>query len=230
MHFLMGTGIYGQVKQVGPTPIVTKFVMLQLLPVYPLQSIYATSPVETTLEGIPILASTTSANVDGYPLARVDLGSVIIAYCRALCAALLLPGAIGLVMRFAIKHPETLDLFTQMMMQALTITLFVAVTAGALTYLVPLTNRRDAKIRLLCGDVLDACIDPAKVDPNHLERIEYEAGRGTAYQDSENAPETRLSLIRQLIDCRLEIAQGNEITIMEQCTDDLLIRIAQFGS
>ncbi len=230
MHFMMGTGIYGEVKKVGPRRIVTKFVMFQLLPIFPLQSIYATGPVETTLEGIPFFASTTSADVDGFPLARVDRASLVIAYCRAICAVLLLPGAIGIVLRLAIGHQGALDLFAQTMMNVLTITFVVAVTAGALTYLVPLTNRRDTKIRLLCGDILDACIDPAKVDREFLDRIEHEASRGTAYQEPNTAPESRLSLLRQLIDCRLEIALGNEVNTMEQCTDDLLIRLERFDS
>ncbi len=227
MHFMMGTGIYGEVKKVGPTPIITKFVMIQLLPIYPLQSIYATGPVETTLEGIPFIASTTSADVDGFPLARVDRASLVIAYCRALCAILLIVATFGALLITMLKPAGGLDHAAQRTMYGLAIAFVAAVTAGASSYLIPLTNRRDAAIRHHCGDILDACIDPAMVDPDHWHRIEHLANRGTAFQEPATDPESRLSLVRKLIAYRLEIAQGNEDASMEAPSDVLLTQLAQ---
>jgi hypothetical protein len=105
IHVVSGTDTYGRVKTVSGTPIVTKFAMLQLLPIYPIQSFYSTGSGPTETTGIPFLASTKSVPIHGFPLASLDLISVLLAYVRAACGLFLIVDFIAGMMFLVMGQP-----------------------------------------------------------------------------------------------------------------------------
>ena len=121
VHISAGTDTYGRVKAVAGTPIVTKFAMLQLLPLYPLQSFYftGTGPIETT--GVPFLASTTSVAIKGIPLATLDVTSVVMAYARGVFGGLAIVGFMVIVPGIMSLTGENLDDFAMTVTRGLLI-------------------------------------------------------------------------------------------------------------
>jgi hypothetical protein len=164
IHVSAGTDTYGRVKTVAGTPIVTKFAMLQFLPLYPLQSYYfiGTGPTETT--GVPFLASMKTVAVSGIPLATVDTTSVAIAYARGVFGALAIVGFMVIIPGIMYLSGERLDNFAMMATRALLISLIVGAVGGLLTYALLLTPRREREIRQHCGELLGVAVDPARVD------------------------------------------------------------------
>ena len=75
IHVSVGTEIYGRVKQVGSTPVVTKFWALSLMPIVPLQSYYFIRFGQRKSQGCPFLAESYSTAIVGIPLGA--LGSAI---------------------------------------------------------------------------------------------------------------------------------------------------------
>jgi hypothetical protein len=213
-----GTDTYGRVKKVSGTPVVTKFTMLQFLPLFPLQSFYFTGqgPVERT--GIPLLASSQSVHLYGVPLASVDRTSVVIAYARALFAALVTLGMIGAMMGImALNNPRPPDEFARIMLTVLLGSLVIGVLGGILTYVIPLTPRRERAIRQHCAVLLGVSADPARV-PAKLSAalIQYAA------EKSEDDTNPATTLVFELIQTRANIAQGTDKDVMEAKTDELL--------
>ncbi len=139
MTVSVGTDTYGRVKCVSGTPIVTKFAMLQFLPIYPLQSFYfiKARPVETT--GIPFFASRSASAIQGIPLVSVDAVSVLIAYVRSMFAAMALIGCLAFVPLYMNLTGEQLDDHAMIATRVLLIVLVVGVVGGSLTYVIPLT-------------------------------------------------------------------------------------------
>ena len=80
IHVSVGTEIYGRVKQVGSTPVVTKFWALSLMPIVPLQSYYFIRFGQRKSQGCPFLAESYSTAIVGIPLVRLDRLSVVISY------------------------------------------------------------------------------------------------------------------------------------------------------
>jgi hypothetical protein len=216
----VGTDTYGRVKTVSGIPIVTKFAMLQFLPVYPLRSFYFTGTGPSETMGIPFLASTRFASIGGIPLASVDKMSVLMAYARSIFAALALVGALSLVPGIMYLTGERLDELALMATRGLLTSLIVGMVGGALSYAIPLTPRREKAIRRYCGELLGVSADPARV-PSDLSEFLVE------FVDNEpqDPGDPREQLIRQLIKARALIAQGTGADRMEAKTDELIDKL-----
>jgi hypothetical protein len=225
MSVTFGTDTYGRVKSVGGTPIVTKFFMLQFLPLYPVQSYYFTGVGRTDSSGVPFIAVSQEVAIDGLPLARFDVCSVAIAYVRGAFAALTLIGCISIfpiVMYFTGSH---FDNFAANATCLVVGCFVVGTVGGVLTYLVPTTPRRERRIRRSCGQVLGICVDPARVFPDTAVEIE----EYTVELESESKDE-RSELIQQLVKCRSRIAQGIDTSKMEHQSDAILDRLDQISN
>ena len=139
IHIDVGTDTYGRVKSVSGTPIVTSFFMCNGLPVYPLRSYYFVGAGPTESSGIPVLAGTQSTAIVGIPLASVDVASVVMAYVRGLCGALVVLGSIVIVFGIMVRNgnPPNASLMAAV---RVILTLFViGAVGGLLTYAIPLT-------------------------------------------------------------------------------------------
>ncbi len=213
-----GIDSYGRVKTVCGTPIVTRFVMVHGLPVYPIQSFYFTGQGPTETTGIPVIANLVWADVKGVPLAALDLTSVVMAYSRAFLAGLTVIGsfviAIGILY---LTNPKPLDDFQIGAVWVVLICLAVGSVGGLLTYALPVTPRRERDIRRHCGDVLGAAVDPARVPADVSALLVQFAAEQCP---SDVVPP--FPLILELINTRAKIAQGIDAEEMEAKTDDLL--------
>jgi hypothetical protein len=215
-----GTDTYGRVKKISGTPIVTKFAMLQFLPLYPLESFYlvGAGPIETT--GIPFFASLHTVSINGIPLASVDKTSVVVAYARGLFGALAIIGFLVIVPGIMYLTGEHLDDIAMYGMRGLLISLFTGIVGGMLTYAIPLTPRREYDIRRYSEKVLGFAIDAALLRPDtSASLLEY---LGERYEIEPNSP---LQWIHHLIAARANIAQKSNMHRMEAQTDELLEKL-----
>jgi hypothetical protein len=214
MHVVAGTDTYGRVKSVCGTPIVTKFAMLQILPIYPLQSFYFVGWGPTKTLGIPCLAGTESGTFHGIPLASVDAVSVVMAYVRGVCGFLAIVGVMP-GMAFLVGGPPG-DKNGELAMYVILALGATGVVAGLLTYAIPLVSHRERSIRRYCAEILVVAADPARV---RYDMSAILAEYAQSYQ-GENNP--RMEWIRQLITIRATIAQSTEHSDLEVKTDELL--------
>ena len=227
MSVAAGTDTYGRVKTVGGTPIVTKFAMLQGLPIYPLQSFYFMGTESTEMSGVPFIASSQTVVISGIPLARVDRLSVAMAYVRGILAALVVVGCMSIVPVIMYFTGEHLDEFAKKALRSLIICFIVGVSGGVLTYAVPLNPRRERRIRRYCGEVLGISADPARVFPETAVAIEEYVAQVAS---QENHDDSRFVIVQQLISCRSKIAQGIDANAMERQTDEIVDRLNQLGN
>jgi hypothetical protein len=213
-----GTDTYGRVKEVSGTPIVTQFAMLQAFPLYPLRSFYLVRSGPTEFEGIPLIASAQSTAIVGIPLASVDMTSVLVGYLRGVFGALVLFGFLFLFMpAFMYLIGDRGGRFSPSFLRWVVILFSAGVLGGALSYLVPLTNRREKDIRRYCGEILGIAADPARVLPETSAQLaEKVATLAPAREPSKAA------LIRELVQSRANISQDVERGQMERRTDELL--------
>jgi hypothetical protein len=217
MMLSAGTDTYGRVKSVSGTPIVTKFAMLQFLPVYPLKSFYYMGAGTVEIKGIPLFARISTSEIKGIPLASVDRTSVLIAYIRSIFAAMALIGCVALVPLYSILLGEHLDGFAMMATRFLLIALIAGIVGGALTYVIPLTPRREKDIRRFCAEKLGISADPARVSPEMSAM--FLAYINNQPQASKNSRE---QLIRELIRSRAQLARAKDADHSEALTDRLL--------
>lgn len=222
VHVSAGTDTYGRVKNVAGTPIVTKFAMLQFLPLYPLQSYYYTGAGPTKTTGVPFLASTQSTAIHGVPLATLDTASVLMAYARGIFATLAIVGFIVIVPGIMYLTGERLDPLAIIAMQVLMTSFIVGVVGGLLTYAIPLTPRREREIRQHCAELLNVGADPACVPPELSAAFAEYVTR--TYRKAED-PRTRF--LGELVLTRDIIAQGHDATRLEIKTDELLDQLRQ---
>ena len=215
-----GNDTYGRVKAVAGTPIVTQFWMLQAFPIFPLRSFYYAGIGQTKLEGIPLLASTQSAAIQGIPLSRVNLLSVLMAYVRAIFAVLVLIGFMAIFPIIITLTGERLDEIALIAMRWLIVAFGLGVVGGLLTYIVPLTSRREIDIRRQCGELLGIAADPAYV-PADIARMLVEYVQH--YHGSQDSP--RVQCIGKLIATRAHLAQGGDRVRLEELTDELLEKL-----
>ena len=220
----VGTDTYGRVKVVSGTPIVTKFAMFQFLPVYPLQSLYLVKLGPSEATGVPLLMRKRTAAIQGIPLASVDYVSVLIAYTRAVFAAMVLVGALALVPGIMYLTGERLDDLALSATRGLLVSIAVGIVGGILSYAIPLTPRRERDIRRHCAELLGISADPARVPPDLSKAVVEEVQR--TFPESKTH---RMRLIRELIMTRASIAQGTGDVGLEAKTDDLLeqLRLAE---
>jgi hypothetical protein len=217
MAISAGTDTYGRVKAVCGTPIVTKFAMLQFLPVFPLQSFYFLGAGATETTGIPLLASSQSAVIYGIPLASVDTTSVFMAYARGVFGALAVCGFIVIVPGIMYLTGENLDDFAILATRGLLIALIVGIVGGLLTYAIPVTPRREREIRQYCAEVLGVSADPARVQADWGVMIEEFVNQSSWPQG-----DPRIQLLRELVFTRAKIAKAIDPVRMELKTDELL--------
>ncbi len=216
---IAGTSTYGRVKSVKGTPIFTQFFMLQLLPLYPLQSYYFIGHGEKEMKGVPFLASQTTAAIHGIPLATVDRTSVAMAYVRGLFGGLAVAGCMAFIPIIIYFTGERLDAFAQVVTAGLIVAFLVGVTGGALTYAVPLTSNRERDVRSYCAEWLGIAADPALVTSEISATIERKAMQSNV---ANSVGTDRKILILQLVVTRSRIARGLECARMEALTDQLL--------
>lgn len=159
-----GVDLYGAVKKVGNTPIVTRFAMLQFLPIYPIESFYLAGVGAEKRSGVPLVFWSTTKEIAGLKLARVSRASVVVAYIRAAAALPLIMGMLGLF--FGIVAGEDAGGMSRgaiLDWSALIVAGAIAVggTTYFWTYSVP---AREKQIRTYCAAVLGMAADPAQFD------------------------------------------------------------------
>lgn len=216
-----GTDTYGRVKSVHGTPIVTKFAMLQFIPLFPLESIYLTGAGSVSNAVIPFVASFQSVETQGIRLANTDRTSVLMAYVRSAFASIAVLGFIGVIFPGVTYMSGTrLDEFAMSVLKCMSIALIFGVVGGATTYVIPLTTRRERRIRSSCYQVLGVAIDPAKLPAETAELV-----LELADELSDRLDEPRLSLIRDLICLRAKLALETSNRKYETNTDELLLKL-----
>ena len=227
MSIFAGSDTYGRVKNVGGTPVITSFAMLQFLPLYPLQSFYYLGSGKKETKGIPLLAAYESTEIHVIPLAEIDRKSVVMAYIRAVCATLAVLGFFGIIFSvIAYFGNQSPDRFALIATRILNTMFVVGVVGGLLTYLLSKASQRERTIRFTCGELLGICIDPAKV---HIEMAHRFDGIATQVLGELNSNDPRLPVIQQLISARSLIAQGYEEAPLELQTDELLEQLDQLN-
>jgi hypothetical protein len=219
----VGSDTYGRVKVVGKTSVVTSFVMVQGIPIWPSKSYYCWGPNLKQQSGIPFVLSEHQVSIQGFQLQQIDRLSVVFAYLRALLAVLFFLGFVASLIAVMSAAPKNEE---QILIRRFSYgTFFGSLLLGGASYLIPTENRTQREIRRYCGEELQVCIDPAKVVPevvNHLRGI---------LQQKINTPSgipilRRQALIHSLILVRCESAiASTEQT--DQRSDQLLSELQQ---
>ena len=223
---IAGTDTYGRVKCVEKTPVVTQFEMLQFFPLWPIQSMYYFGKGKEEFRGIPLVLFKTKREIHGLPLAKIDKASVVMAFLRAVLATVGLLASIMCVMNILMREPPggAPDWFNQ----ALYVTTGVIACLGGITYLVPLTPKRDRTIREYCGHVLGVAIDPAKITPQTASDMEAELSdiwkELSDIHAGDNAFLQYQKTICKLIQIRCKLA-GKASSKAEEVTDQILIKL-----
>ena len=222
MLITSGTDTYGRVKKISGTPIVTKFAMLQSLPVFPLVSYYFIGLGPTQVTGFPLLGGSEYTPIIGIPLKSVDKTSVLMAYARALFALLTLIGFMSLFPIIQYFNEGQLDGFALRATRLLLLSFIVGVAGGGLSYVVPLTSRRERDIRRFCAEGLGVSADPARVSSDVALKLLESVGDDLWWSE-----DPRKQLIRQLIESRVEISRASVVEDWEAKTDELLDSLRQ---
>lgn len=229
-----GTETYGAVRKVASTPIVTKFAMLQFIPLYPLESYYLKRLGKDSFRGIPLIASATSRSIVGLRLARVDRLSVAIAYVRAFAGILGLPGFTIMVIAIVAMLTGSLnpqDSFQRSILPVATGMLCVGALIGLPTYYATyVVDGRERRIREVCDEILGIAADPAMVDPDTagelMSHIKEALSKADVKEPTKLLRNPQLASREQagllLVACRLRIATGGDRDKLEQAVDDLL--------
>jgi hypothetical protein len=185
--------------------------MLEFVPLYPLQSYYRLD------KGHP-LADPSVNHIA--PLTRLDKTSVFLAYVRGLAGTLAVIGFFVIVPGIMILTGERLDGFALSATRGLLVALIAGLAIGALSYLIPLTSRREREIRLRCEELLYLARDPAQLTVEGIASIQHRL-------DQVNPdPTGRLALVRELVRARINIARGQDVEGMERRTDELLYQLS----
>jgi hypothetical protein len=232
--FAVGVDTFGRVKQVGNTPIVTRFFMLSWLPIWPLQSYYRTGEDVVRHEGVPFLFHSQTVEINGIPLRRIDRLTVVMAYLRAFAAVLTLFGSIAMVPGLMALLGERLDRVAIIMLQVCLGMLAAGIVLGLGSYAWPFqVSRREFDVRTVSGLVLGHCIDPALVEAVHAQRImEFIANAALIHRLTElgmSKPDAEQCVllvgVRAAIGREAEPMSEAELLACEVRTDDVLIRL-----
>lgn len=224
MFFTVGSDVYGRVKEVGGTPVITRFVMVQHVPVFPLRSFYYLGESKAWRQRIPFVVTFSKTQIRAIPLERIDWLSVAITYLRGVCAILMIPMVAVAVMVLATsltKAGPPLDETRMLFLKVVTVVGVAAIAIGAVSYYLPLLTAREERIRTHCGALLGMCIDPAQITADQARRLEEEVEtmKGAALD------ERYLKLTRHLVIARARIAQDRDVDQMEARTDQILERM-----
>jgi hypothetical protein len=192
-----------------------------------LESYYFSRVDKEGIDGMPFLGHTLS--ITGIPLARIDRTSVFIAYLRGICGALMIIGFIGSIFMAIplLMGPHGMAVDPVKTLYGALGLFALGVAVGALTYVLPLTTRRERRIRMYCGELLGFCADPARVRADLAAEMWQEQVQGATAVDMTEAAMSRLNYLLQLIQARCEIAHGQRVEQMEQTTDEVLERLRQ---
>lgn len=228
MSITFGSDTYGRVKGVDGTPIVTKFWMLQLLPVWPLESYYFLSAGQSESSGVPFVAGEVTAQFNGIPLARLERASVVIAYLRAVFGTLFVFGFLVIVPGFSILSGERLDDLAMTFVRILIACAVTGAVGGLLTYLVPLTSRREKEIRRHCGRLLGVSVDPAVVMSEVAGEIAKSVEELVFPFDENDTVNAEWTSLRELVLIRCEMATAADPLRQERDTENLLERLRGF--
>jgi hypothetical protein len=234
IHVAIGEDTYGAVRRVKGTSIVTKFFMLQALPIYPLESYYLVRLGRKSGTGIPLVAYQTKRKIVGLPCRRINRLSVIVAYIRGVGAAMVLFPTIffmgGAVMRLSNANFRP-DKFAQLAAMVFGIVLALGLAFSLpsyiLTFYVP---SRERAIRLVCARVLGVAADLANVRHDVQSDIvnliaEFLAQNGIAdFNDVIRRPNSfdRNVLDVALVLTRIRLGRGDAPETREAETDTLL--------
>jgi hypothetical protein len=224
IHFHVGTDTYGRVKTVSGMAIVTKFFMLQMVPLYPLKSYYVSGAASTKQPGIAVLAGFHSATVTGIPLQALDKTSVFMAYARGFFGTLLFAGFLVIVPGIMYLTGEHLDEFALAATRGLIIALITGVAGGALTYVVPTLGPREKRIRAYCAEVFGLAFDPARIEANDRAAIQLLVKAAQQTEDN-----SRTALLYRLVEVRTGISDESDNQRVEVETDQLLESLRRIG-
>ena len=227
VHVTVGTDTYGRVKKVRGTPVVTKFAMLQFLPLYPIQSYYFFGSGRAKKGGVPFFATSHEATVKGIRLSRLDKTSVLIAYLRGIFSLLVVLGFLCFLFVIELHNGKELDVVQWAIFHVMLTMFIVGTMGGVLTYVVPLVPKRERNIRWCCGELLGIGVDPALVEKQDAEWIDEEAGNSSLSNNVTNQFLSREDCLHELISVRVSIAQGLGLDAghLEARTDQLLERL-----
>ena len=228
----VGSDTYGKTQVVDGTPIVTKFAMVSLLPVWPLESFYFAGFGEQTGTMIPFVGGSTSQKIIGIPMARLHTQSVCLAVARGIAGAMLVfglpPALIGVVNYLT---GERMDAGAKIAITVMSVLAVVGAVAGAATYLIGRTvDARSRAIRSACGRVLGVAADPAFAKADAADAIKRTvdaelAARGVPNPDAAvlartTAPREILDLL--IVRTRAKLARGNVSPADDPVTKQLL--------
>lgn len=234
-----GTELYGAVRKVDTTPIITKFAMLQFFPLFPVESYYLYRVGPEQRDGVPLIFGTTSKAIVGLRLARVNRLSATIAYLRAIGAAVGLFGVTGVVMWIALsfsmpmKDGDPIRRYWLPVASTLVVTgIVISMPTYYFTYVVPI---RDKSIRRHCGDVLGIAADPA--------HCELETARELFRLTRDLLTESGISVPKKVVNdpsltdadqkrlllvlARIMIAIEGRRDALERLTDSLLLQLSE---
>ncbi len=165
IHVTVGTDVYGAVRSVERTPVVTKFAMFQFLPIYAIESYYLGRLGKESRSGVPFLAGQSERAIIGIPCDRINFLSVSVAYVRAVGAALVLASIPFLFMLVLMRLSDPTfhfdrdkQIVTTVVGSILTTGLLIALPSYLFTVIAPVRERR---IRRACARVLGIAADPA---------------------------------------------------------------------
>jgi hypothetical protein len=150
--------------------------MLQMLPIYPLESYYLSRLGRRSSRGVPLNASETQRAIQGIPCRKIYPLSVIVAYVRAVGAVMVVFPSVFffflVVMRLSGAN-DRLDTFAQIVLMIAEIVfvmgLMLSLPTYALTFRVP---ERERRIRQVCERVLGVAADPASVREDVVKEID----------------------------------------------------------
>jgi hypothetical protein len=238
IHVHAGTDVYGAVRSVNRTPIVTKFAMLQFLPIYPLESYYLRRLGKEVGPRSIFFGGLTERAIVGIPCNRFNRLSVAIAYVRALGAALTVVGAMG-VFGFVVgslcdatfRFNGERQILIIVVGSILAAGLLVALPTYLFTFIVP---ARDRRIRQACARVLGIAADPANVKAEIANEMAASAEESIR---TEGIPELDVILSRPkdyglheldmwLVRTRAQVQACGESENHEKITDQILHALA----
>lgn len=213
IHVHIGADVFGRVKTVAGTSVVTRFWGVNMFPLFPTESYYVAAGNTAHREGVPV----------GIRLASVDRASAAMTYVRGLAGAMFVVGFMGSAVGF---YNEWLavgagpDEIGRFMIRVLAVVMIIGAIAGLLTYFVPVMSRRERRIREYCGQLLGPAIDPAKLtraDAGDIQKIWSDPPEDMPVEGDRFCPARRA-----LILARCQIALGEDVELAERATDQLL--------
>lgn len=221
-RIVWGKEVFGRVKSVERTQVVTMFVTLQMLPLRPERSFFLKLQDPEDWQCEPVLRRDEDDGVvQAFPLRSIDRASVTMAYLRGVFGLMLIAGVFLL---FPLIHQlmgEPLPEGGGLVIKLLATALMLGVVGGLLSYIFPRIPERDRRIRSCCGECLGVAADPALIWPEWAEEI-------IAILKQRPIPpgaSPRVRLVRELTCTRARMASAADVHPLEARTDLLLDKL-----